>query len=110
MNLNINGLNLYDQQDVILLGIWKTRCTKPRIDLVIWRPGNLEPEILRYDNCPPSFLKTRYCDPNQSFDVKKAKEYIYLYIFMIALLLFIYFYDSIVLFEAYCLIILCLIL
>lgn len=71
--------------DVVLLSVWRTRCSKPRTDLIIWDPkATADKSITLVDGKKVgNFLGNRFCDFQAQFDVEKAlrqeKSYNYAY-------------------------------
>lgn len=64
----------YQGQDVVLLNIWKTRCDAPRVDILLWLPFRQDANSIVQLKGPNvnKFLRFRYCDPQQEFDVRLA--------------------------------------
>lgn len=74
----IPPINQFDGNTVFLLSIWKTRCNTPRIDIVLWLPWKADGHRISLVGGTPvgEFLKYRYCDPTESFDIKAALRYV----------------------------------
>ncbi len=75
-------LRVYDQKeadeisnrDTVLLGIWKTRCVRPRVDIIIWKPwmtSDKRVELIKGVG-GNSYLRSRYCVFDEKFDVTLA--------------------------------------
>lgn len=63
-----------ESADIILLGIWRTRCNSPRIDIIIWDPALTSDKSVYMIHGPNvgKFLSNRYCDLDAQFDVQTA--------------------------------------
>lgn len=61
----------YGGRDVILLGVWQTRCDRPRCDLMIYLDWLENDDCFAHLKGPQvnKFLKLRYCDPMDEYDV-----------------------------------------
>lgn len=71
-------INQYDGKMVVLISIWKTRCVKPRFDIVIWLPWQADGHriVLVKGTSVANFLNRRYNEPTEAFDVKAALRYV----------------------------------
>lgn len=67
-------INQYDGNMVVLLSVWKTRCSNPRLDIILWLPWEADGHrivLVKGPECG-NFLKGRYCEPSETFDLKTA--------------------------------------
>lgn len=64
----------YEGKDIVLLGIWKTRCFDPRVDIILWLPHELGDKkvVMVRGHKVGVLLRQRYCDLEAKFDVKLA--------------------------------------
>lgn len=66
-----------EQRDMILLGIWKTRCKSGRVDLIVWKPWMQPPHRIcdiRGGDPVKQLLAERFCVVDEPYDLRQPIE------------------------------------
>lgn len=65
-----------ERRDVILLGIWKTRCKTGRVDIIVWLPWMLPEHRIKeiHDGAARDYLFERSCVVDEEYDLTQPLE------------------------------------